>query len=69
MFAFLLPIIMKVFLPDLLEALVKSAIITPLEAGLAKDAVNFNQALSTIKIYREYPSKPNDPFGTENPGG
>jgi hypothetical protein len=53
--AWLLPIVIKFVVPEVLSLLVKSGLINSVEADIAKGAINLEQGLKSIKTYREYP--------------
>lgn len=66
--AWLLPILLKYVLPEVLKALVSAKFISQFEADLASNAVSLEQALGTIRTYRKYPNDPKEPSNIPNFG-
>ncbi len=64
--AWVLPLIWRFVLPEVIALLLKYHFINAPEALVAEGAVNLEQALSQIKTYREYPDDPKPITTTRN---
>jgi len=65
--AWLIPILIKVVLPFVVQELVKSKIITQLEADGIQDLASFVKAIGSIKSYHDPKDFPNPPPETSTP--
>lgn len=58
----LMPILLKLVLPEVLNLLVQTGILTKMQADLVIDWEGLKQTLSNLKTYPDYDIKKNDPF-------